>query len=288
MKSKTMSKQVMWDIGTKAVIDYLKKNNYFIEGVNSSCSTYPNIVAKKDNKLYGIIIDANEVHKQPKHSVGRTFDMLRFARRFNATPLYASIGIGSADPKKFEKKFLYDDDPNGYYVNFEGFKDINYDIINELNEEERKEYIINIFGESYEKSDFEELEKYLSPECKWFSLFSRYEYKNKEEIMDYYNKKSKTMSTTKMNYFLIKFVGSWYETKVGELELPDGTIEKNAVVKMPQPDGEIGVVVEQFKSPVDKVGMAVTIGFSENGLINDIYIGDPYAMNFKDYYDYKS
>jgi hypothetical protein len=55
---------------------------------------------------------------------------------------------------------------------------------------------------------------------------------------------------------------------------------------MPQPDGEIGVVVEQIKNPgEDKVGMAVTIGFDDNGLINDIYLGDPYAMNFVDYYE---
>jgi hypothetical protein len=286
VKYEKMSKQAMWEIGTKLIADYLKSKDYTILETSPFYYTYPNVVAKKDDKLYGVIIDANEIHNQPKHSVRRTFDMMRFARKFDAVPLYASIGIASTDTKKFEKGILYDNDPKGYYVNFEGLKDINYDVINELNEEERKEYIVNLFGECYEKCNFDVLEKYLAPNCKWYSIYSGVEYNTKEDIMYYYGRKSKAMSKTIMNYSLVKFVGSWYEFKAGELELPDGIKRKNATVRMPQPDGEIGVVVEQIKNPgEDKVGMAVTIGFDDNGLINDIYLGDPYAMNFVDYYE---
>ena len=34
--------------------------------------------------------------------------------------------------------------------------------------------------------------------------------------------------------------------------------------------------------------MSVIIGFNEKYQINDIYIGDPFAMNFEDFYDYTS
>lgn len=284
---KPMTKQAMWDIGTETVIEYLKKNNYQIEGARSNRSTYPNIVAKKNGKLYGILIDANEVRKQPSYSVKGTFDMLRFARNFDAIPMYASIGIGSANHKRFDAQVLIDGDPEGYYVNFTGLEKIEYEPSVILTKEEKREYIIHLFGDCYETCDFKKIEKYIDNDCKWYSLFSGYEYKTKKDIMNYYYEKSKIMKKTKINYFLIKYVGSWFELKPAELELPDGKIEKGTTVKVPQPDGEIGLVIEQIKENNEKVGMAVTIGFNENGLINDIYIGDPYAMNFDDYYKYE-
>ena len=285
-KKVPMSKQSMWNVATEAVVNYLMKNGYKVDSATAKCTTYPNIVAIKDNKLYGIIIDANEVRKQPKYSIGRSFDMLRFARRFNAVPLYASVGLGAANPETFEKELLLENDPDGYLVNFVDFDKISYDVIDKINDDEKKEYIINLFGDCYERSDFSMIEKYIAKDCKWFSFFSGYEYNSRREIMKYYNEKSKVMKNTKINYFLIRYRGDWFEMKVNELELPDGTKNKNATVKMPQPNGEIGIVLEQIKDNGEKVGMSVIFGFNDNEEINDIYIGDPYAMNFEDYYDY--
>lgn len=283
-----MSKQTMWNISTKAVVEYLQKSGYHVDSANANCATYPNIVAIKDNKLYGIIIDANEVRKQPKYSIGRTFDMLRFARRFNAIPLYASVGLGAANSDTFDKELLLENDPDGYLINFVDFDEINYDIVNKISDEEKKEYIINLFGDCYERCDFSLLEKYIAKDCKWFSYFSGNELNTKKEVLNYYNEKAKAMKNTKINYFLIKFVGDWFEIRVKELEMPDGTKQKNAKVKIPQPNGEIGIVLEQINDNGEKVGMSVIIGFNEKYQINDIYIGDPFAMNFEDFYDYTS
>jgi hypothetical protein len=87
VKYEKMSKQAMWEIGTELIADYLKSKDYTILETSPFYYTYPNVVAKKDDKLYGVIIDANEIHNQPKHSVRRTFDMMRFARKFDAVPL---------------------------------------------------------------------------------------------------------------------------------------------------------------------------------------------------------
>ena len=171
-KLEPMSKQTMWNISTKAVVDYLQKNGYHVDSANANCSTYPNIVAMKDNKLYGIIIDANEVRKQPKYSIGRTFDMLRFARRFNAIPLYASVGLGAANSETFDKELLLENDPDGYLINFVDFDKIDYDVVDKIKKDEQKEYIINLFGDCYERCDFSLLEKYIAKDCKWFSYFS--------------------------------------------------------------------------------------------------------------------
>ena len=72
--------------------------------------------------------------------------------------------------------------------------------------------------------------------------------------------------------------------KIVSIILQNPSTTKYKIVRIPQPGGEIGLVVEQIMDNDEKVGMAVTIGFNEKGLINDIYIGDPYAMNFDDYY----
>ena len=52
---------------------------------------------------------------------------------------------------------------------------------------------------------------------------------------------------------------------------------------MPQPDEEIGLIVEKFKPNNEKVGMSMIISFDDDRKINDIYIGVPYVMKFKAY-----
>ena len=214
--------------------------------------------------------------------------MLRFARRFDAIPLYASVGLGSRNPDKFDKELLLEADPEGYLVNFVDFDKIDYDLIEKINKEDKKEYIINLFGDCYERSDFSMIEKFISKDCNWYSYFSGNEFNSKKEIMKYYKEKSNAMKTTKINYFLIKFIGDSYDLHVKELRLPDGTKQENATVRMQQPDGEIGLVVEQVKPNGEKVGMSIIIKFDDECLINDIFIGNPYAMHFKDFYDYSN
>ncbi|MBR6253010.1 MAG: hypothetical protein IKR04_04135 [Clostridia bacterium] len=283
-ESNLMSKQDMWNVATDTIVKYLEKENYTIEGVNSSCNTYPNIVASKDGTLYGIIIDVDEVRKQPKYSTRRTFDMLRFARKFNAVPLYASVGLGAANPERFDKELLIKHDPEGYYANFVGFEDINLDIEKNLTKEEMFEFIPQILGTCYETKDFSILEKYLAEDCKWCSFFSGNKYNSKQEIMKYYKEKSESIKNTEISYFLIKYIGDWFEFKVASLQLPNGSIDKNTIVRLPQPGDSIGIVVEQIKEDGEKVGMAVALKYNAQGFLNDIYIGDPYAMNFEDYY----
>jgi len=278
-----MANQDLLDFAVEQTISFLQNEGYTIEGANSKVGTYPNVVAKKADKLFGILVEGNEVRKQPKISISRKFDMLRFARKFEAIPLYASLGFGSANHEKFENEILLKNDPDGFYVNFTGFEEININGIPDIESKEYKEHVLNILGTCYELSNFKLLEKFLSSKCKWYSFFSGNQYKSKSEIMNYYNKKSKVFKNTEINYFLITFKGDWFTLNTSKVILPNGETDKNAKVMIPQPNEEPGIVVEQKKESGEKIGMAIVVGFNQDRLINDIYIGDPYAMNFIDY-----
>ncbi|MGI6509794.1 MAG: hypothetical protein ACOX1L_04350 [Erysipelotrichaceae bacterium] len=277
-----MSKQSMLNCGIDIIIKYLQKEGYKIEGVNNGLIVYPNVVASKDGKLYGILVEVNEVRKQPNIAITSKFNMLRLARRFNAIPLYASVGIGAVNHERFDKEILLENDPDGYLVNFEGFEEISISNIPNKDSKEYIEYVINILGTSYEIKDISILEPFLSDDIKWDSFYSENSYKEKEEVLEYYTKKFELIKDNTINYFLIEFIGSWSEFNVSEIILPDGTINHNVKVIMPQPDGEIGLIIEQSKSNNEKVGMSMIVSFDDRK-INKIYIGNPNTMKFKDY-----
>ena len=283
MNEELMTEQDLLDFGIQETLNMLVKKGYEIDSYMSKIGTYPNIVARKDGKLYGFLVEANEVRKQPVLSMKNRFNMIKFANKFNAIPMYASFGFGSANHEKFEKAILVKHDPEGFYCNFTGFETIDINEIPEKNTIEYKEYVVNLFALCYEKCDFNVLYKFIANNCKWVSFFSKTEYNNKIEIEDYYEKKSQVMKNTKINTFIIKFVGDFFEIKMSKVILPDGSETKNATVKVPQPNGEIGFVAEQIKEDAEKVALCVAVKFDADGLINDIYLGDPYAMEFVDY-----
>ncbi len=282
-ENELMSKQTMLNFGIDVIIKYLQKEGYKIEGVDNSLTVYPSVVASKDGKLYGVLIEANEVRKQPNIAITSKFNMLRFARRFNAIPLYASVGLGAVNHQRFENEILLENDPEGYLVNFEGFQDINISDIPNKDSKKYIEYVINLLGTSCETKDISILEPFLADDVKWYSFYSGNNYNGKEEVLEYYNEKFKLVKESRIYYGLIEFIGSWYELNPSKTIFPDGNIQNNMKIKMPQPDGEIGLIVEQFKPNNEKVGMSMIISFDDDRKINDIYIGDPYAMKFKDY-----
>ncbi len=278
-----MSEQTLLNFGMEIIIKFLQKEGYKVESVNNGLLVYPNIVASKDGKFYGILVEADEVRKQPKLGIRSTFNMLRIARRFNVIPLYASVGIGAANYERFEKEILLEDDPEGYYANFTGFEEIGINNIPSKDSKEYIEYVINILGTSYETKDVSILEPYLADDVKWYSYYSGNSYNGKEEMLNYYNNKFKLINDDEINYFLIEFVGDHYELNSSEAIFPDGKVEHNVKIILPQPGGEIGLIVEQIKSNNEKIGMSMIISFDKDKKINDIYIGNPYAMKFKDY-----
>ncbi len=279
-----MSKQSMLNCVIDIIIKYLQKEGYKIEGVNNGLIVYPNVVASKDGKLYGILVEVNEVRKQPNIAITSKFNMFRLARRFNAIPLYASIGLGAVNHQRFKNEILIENDPEGYLVNFEGFQNINISDIPDTDSKEYIEYVINLLGTSYETKDISILEPFLSDDVKWFSLYSGNRYRGKEEVLEYYNEKFELIKDDTIDYFLIEFVGSWYILTISGIIFPGDDVDHNKKrLIMPQPDGEIGLIIEQSKPNNEKVGMSMIISFDDDRKINDIYIGDPYAMKFKDY-----
>ena len=90
--------------------------------------------------------------------------------------------------------------------------------------------------------------------------------------MNHYNTMSKIIKNKKVNYYLIRYVGDWYNAIASELKWADGSIDKNVMLRLPQPGGDIGLLIEQITETEEEVLTALTIGFTESGLINSIKI----------------
>ena len=64
-----MTKREMLDFAIQIIVDYATKEGYEFESVNNTLSHFPNAYLKKDNELYCLIIEVDEVHNQPQLSI---------------------------------------------------------------------------------------------------------------------------------------------------------------------------------------------------------------------------
>lgn len=117
-----MTKREMLDFAIQIIVDYATKEGYEFESVNNTLSHFPNAYLKKDNELYCLIIEVDEVHNQPQLSIDTINKMKNIKNKINCIPIYASVGIGAVNSNRFdEKQTLIGDE---YLVNFEGFQSI--------------------------------------------------------------------------------------------------------------------------------------------------------------------
>jgi len=276
-----MSAEEILDFGIQIIIQYALDNGYEIDSYNNRLSVYPNIILRKDKKVYGVLVKTGIAPQNPKMTMQNKFDMIKFERRLKAIPLFASVGIGSTDAERFDKSLALIGD--GYYANFVGFENVSADDIPDIKTKEYKNYLLHKLGMAYMFCNFKEIKKFIAKECIWKSSFSKTEYSGIDEISKYYLEKLKTVkdSNTEIYYEIVTFDGNFSELNVKELHYNDEIIN-NAKVKLLQKGGENALLLEQ-KLNGETNGLIIDIEINDEGKIISIDLEDPYKFCIKTY-----
>lgn len=121
-----MTEEELLDFGIQIVLQYgTKTDGYEIVSVNNKKDCFPNIVLKKGDDTYFVLVKTDEVHCQPVLSDEVRQRISKHAQNLGAIPLFASVGIGACDPERFEKRLMLRND--AFYANFTGFETIKDD-----------------------------------------------------------------------------------------------------------------------------------------------------------------
>lgn len=122
-KEDLMSKREILDFSIDIVLQFgTEKDGYEVISVDNKINANPNIVLKKEGKLYYVLVRGDDVHHQPTINENEKNILIENSIKANAIPLFASVGIGSTDPLRFEAKLLLRND--GFYANFTGYEEI--------------------------------------------------------------------------------------------------------------------------------------------------------------------
>lgn len=136
-----MSKKEILDFSIDIVLQFGTDNDgYKVVSVDNKIKANPNIILEKEGKIYYVLVRGDDVHSQPSITEDEKNLLIETSKRDNAIPLFASVGIGSTDPKRFDSKLLLRND--GFYANFEGYEEI--EISNERIEKEEKNENVSI------------------------------------------------------------------------------------------------------------------------------------------------
>lgn len=122
--SDLMDKQEIFEFAAKVIWKEIIKNDFEIVSSTSKMNETPTFVVKVNDKLIFILVEADIAPNIPELSKERRELYIRHAKKFNAKALYASVGIGSADPERFNAGLALKNDK--YYVRFNGFENILY------------------------------------------------------------------------------------------------------------------------------------------------------------------
>ena len=122
-KEDLMSKKEILDFAIDIVLQFgTQKDGYNVISVDNKINAYPNIILKKDGKTFYVLVRGDDVHLQPTITENEKNLLIDISKKENAIPLFASVGIGSTDPDRFDAKLLLRND--GFYANFIGFEEI--------------------------------------------------------------------------------------------------------------------------------------------------------------------
>ncbi len=123
-KNDLMSKREILDFAIFVVLECeVLKGEYTCVSYSNSLTMFPNIILEKNGQKYAIWVKASIAPKMEKLTEHEIIQMKDFTRRFNdIIPLFASVGIGAADPERFDNSIALIGD--AYYINYTGLENV--------------------------------------------------------------------------------------------------------------------------------------------------------------------
>lgn len=125
-KEDLMSKREILDFSIEIVLQFgTEKEEYNVVSIDNKITSNPNIILEKGGKIYYVLVRGDDVHSQPTITQSEKNLLIENSKKNDAIPLFASVGIGSVDPERFEAKLLLRNDE--FYANFVGYEELEVD-----------------------------------------------------------------------------------------------------------------------------------------------------------------
>ena len=118
-QNQIMSDTDIFDFGVEVVFNQMKKEGYEIQSVNRQVGQNPQIIAKKNDHLAFVAVRTACYPKKGKLENNIHFQMIEHAKKHNAIPYFASVGICNADGKS-EKQMGTPVKGAGFHIAYDG------------------------------------------------------------------------------------------------------------------------------------------------------------------------
>ena len=270
-----MTPEELYDFALDTICDIeVKRGKAVFLQANPNMLGLPSLVLKIDGELSFVLVEADVAPIMPKLSQSKRIQMLAHAKSYNAKCYYASIDFGSCDPDRFDKSIALRGD--GYYANYLGLEPVTNDIP-DIDSNEYKEYVASLFAFCYTEKNFNDIYPFIANDCEWFSFFSGNKYSTKKEIIQYYNQKAINMSDSDIYFRLIEFTSDYFT-----INSKSKVLKRNQVIMVPQPKGEIGILLEQRIDDRSN-WLVIALQYNSENKISSIYLGEPNLMKFKNF-----
>jgi len=117
-----LDKQSLLDFGIEIFGGYCNNADILDMFCSNDLNACPNVLIKKDGKLAFVLVNAAVAPDMPKLNYEDRKLLIKRAKQFGFDCYYAPVGIGAADPERFDKSLALRGD--AFYANFEGLEKV--------------------------------------------------------------------------------------------------------------------------------------------------------------------
>ena len=111
MPTDVMTEDEIREYGVRIALAWCHGNEYEVINAQAAENVWPNIVAKKDGKLWFIAVATKVAPEHGKLEQDEKEYLVGHANEFNAKAAVLSVSFGSKDPERFSESIaLHDDD----------------------------------------------------------------------------------------------------------------------------------------------------------------------------------
>jgi len=117
-KNRRLSGEELHELGIKWVYRHIK-DDYEILSVNIEFEKNPQILAKKDEDMYFIVVKTSTYPDLGSLSPSAAEEIIKHADKHKAKILFAHVGVANADAKD-DAGMAFPEKDGQYYINFTG------------------------------------------------------------------------------------------------------------------------------------------------------------------------
>ena len=259
---------------TNIVAQSMQNEGFNIEGIITN-HTPTQVIASKNGKKYFVIVAGDVFPYEGRIPFSMKKSFSDFCIKQGVTPMFASVGIMSADAQRAEAglSLKYD----GYYIKYKGNEDLTHTRVPAPQDDDYKAYCVEKIIEAYRTGSFDALYDTFDDDIQYHSQWVLEPMIGKKEIIDYFDKKGETIrksieeSRTAINGSVVVITSNHKRT--------------GNMILMTQPCQICALISQELNGKTNWI--FISPKFNDKDKIIELCLNDPGLFNFKPYYAFE-